>query len=100
LKPNIDRASKRTGKWTADKESKLKGLVQTHGGKNWKAISALVLGRAEKQCQSICHDINIDQANGRFYEIMLSITYLGCFAYLRSLDLDFANKVTCSIRPQ
>jgi myb proto-oncogene protein len=37
LNPSIDRANERTGKWTADEDSKLKGAVQTHGGKDWPA---------------------------------------------------------------
>jgi hypothetical protein len=52
LKPNIDKANGRRGKWAADEDKKLKGAVQMHGGKNWGAISALVPGRSEKQCCS------------------------------------------------
>jgi hypothetical protein len=37
----------RKGKWAADEDSKLKDAVQTHGGKNWKTIAALVLGRTK-----------------------------------------------------
>jgi hypothetical protein len=44
LDPNIDSANERTGKWTADEDSKLKDAVQTHGGKNWSLIAALVPG--------------------------------------------------------
>jgi hypothetical protein len=48
LDPSIGGASGRTGKWTAVEDSKLKNAVQTHGGKNWCAIAALVPGRTEK----------------------------------------------------
>jgi hypothetical protein len=50
LDPNIDRATERTGSWAGDEDIKLKDAVQTHGGKNWGAITALVPGRDEKQC--------------------------------------------------
>jgi hypothetical protein len=46
---NIDRASGRTDKWTEDELIKLKDAAQTHGGKNWKNIAALVPGRTDKQ---------------------------------------------------
>jgi hypothetical protein len=52
LNPSIDRASGSTGKWTTDEDNKLKDSVQTHGGKNWGAIAALVPGRTQKQCCS------------------------------------------------
>jgi hypothetical protein len=49
LDPSIDRANGRKGdSWTADEDSKLKDAVQTHGGKNWAAITALVAGRTKK----------------------------------------------------
>jgi hypothetical protein len=50
LNPSIDRTP-RTGKWTEDEDSKLKDAVQTHGGKNWGAIAALVPGRTNDQCR-------------------------------------------------
>jgi hypothetical protein len=65
---NIDRATGRTGKWTAVEDSKLKDAVQTHGGKNWPEISLLVPGRTKSQCCSRWHDAldpNIDRATGR-----------------------------------
>jgi uncharacterized protein (DUF2237 family) len=68
LDPSIDRASGRKGKWTAVEDSKLKDAVQTHGGKNWIAISALVPGRTKRQCEYRWQDAldpSIDQANGR-----------------------------------
>jgi hypothetical protein len=52
LDPSIDGASGRTGSWTVDEDSKLKDAVQTHGGKNWDGIAALVPGRARSQCRS------------------------------------------------
>jgi hypothetical protein len=68
LDPNINRAKVRTGKWSKDEDTKLKDATQTHGGKNWAAIAALVPGRATSQCCSrwtYVLDPNIDQANGR-----------------------------------
>jgi hypothetical protein len=47
LDPTIDSMMLRTGKWTRDEDGKLKGSVQTHGGKNWGAIAALVSGRTK-----------------------------------------------------
>jgi hypothetical protein len=51
LDPNITMTGGRTGSWTDDEDSKLKDAVQTHGGKNWGAIAALVPGRTTKQCR-------------------------------------------------
>jgi hypothetical protein len=42
----IGRANRRTGKWTAVEDRKLKDALQT----NWAAISALVPGRTRNQC--------------------------------------------------
>jgi hypothetical protein len=56
LDPNIGRASGRKGKWTAVEDSKLKGAVQTHGDKDWVAISLLVPGRTNIQCWGRWHD--------------------------------------------
>jgi myb proto-oncogene protein len=50
LDPGIDRTNKRTGRWAEDEDIKLKDAVQTHGGKNWDAIAALVPGRTKRQC--------------------------------------------------
>jgi hypothetical protein len=47
---NIDPTTARTGKWAEDEDIRLKDAVQTHGGKNWDAIAALVLGRTRIQC--------------------------------------------------
>jgi hypothetical protein len=57
LDPNTDRASGRKGTWTEDEDSKLKDAVQTHGGKNWGAISALVPGRTKIQCWNRWHNV-------------------------------------------
>jgi myb proto-oncogene protein len=63
LNPSINRGSGRTGRWTAVEDGKLKDAVQTHGGKNWGAIAALVPGRTKIQCNTKWHDglaVNID----------------------------------------
>jgi hypothetical protein len=68
LNPSIDRANGRTGKWTIEEDVMLKDAVQTHGGKNWSAIAALVPGRTTRQCKNRWHtisDTNIDRASGR-----------------------------------
>jgi myb proto-oncogene protein len=68
LNPSIGGASGRTGKWTAVEDSKLKDAVQTHGDKGWSAISALILGRTEKQCNNRWNYVlrpNIDGSSGR-----------------------------------
>jgi uncharacterized protein (DUF2237 family) len=57
LDPSIDRTSGRSGKWAEDEDSKLKDAVQTHGGKNWAAISSLVPGRTKCQCRSRWHNV-------------------------------------------
>jgi hypothetical protein len=56
LDPSIGRASGRKGKWTAVEDSKLKDAVQTHGDKDWVAISLLVPGRTNIQCWSRWND--------------------------------------------
>jgi hypothetical protein len=50
LVPNIGRASERKGTWAPDEGIKLRDAVQTHGDKDWAAISALVPGRTKRQC--------------------------------------------------
>jgi hypothetical protein len=72
LKPNIDQVTGRTGKWGEDEEIKLKDAVQTmavqtHGGKNWDAIAALVPGRTKNQCRNRWH--NITHGNKSWGEI-------------------------------
>jgi hypothetical protein len=69
LDPNINREKRRTGKWLEDEDIKLKDAVQTHGGKNWVAIAALVPGRTHFQCRSRWKDTldpSIDRANRRY----------------------------------
>jgi hypothetical protein len=56
LEPTTGRASGRKGKWTEDEDIKLKDAVQTHGDKDWLAISLLVPGRTKKQCYQRWHD--------------------------------------------
>jgi protein involved in temperature-dependent protein secretion len=34
----------------------VKDAVQTHGGKDWAAISALIRGRTQKQCRNRWHN--------------------------------------------
>jgi phosphoribosylanthranilate isomerase len=66
LDPRIDRASGNTDKWADNEDTKLKDAVKLHGGKDWVAISALVPGRARKQCWSRWHYVlnyGIDRAN-------------------------------------
>jgi hypothetical protein len=68
LNPIIGRASGRTGKWAEDEDSKLKNIVQTHGDKDWAAISALIQGRTKKQCNYRWNSVlkpNIDGSSGR-----------------------------------
>jgi myb proto-oncogene protein len=50
LDPGINRANGRT-RWVEDEDNKLKDAVQTHGGKNWVEIAALVSGRTKSQCR-------------------------------------------------
>jgi hypothetical protein len=50
LDPRNVRTTTRMDKWTPDEDNKLKDAVQMHNGKNWFAITALVLGRTKKQC--------------------------------------------------
>jgi hypothetical protein len=68
LVANIDSATARTGSWTEDEDNKLTSAVETHGGKNWDAIAALVPGRARTQCYKRWHDVldpKIVAASGR-----------------------------------
>jgi hypothetical protein len=63
--PNI---SLSIGYWTSVEDSKLKDAVQTHGGKDWKKIAALVPGRTKVQCKYRWKDVLdpcIDRANER-----------------------------------
>jgi hypothetical protein len=45
-----------TWTWTEDEDSKLKIAVQTHGGKDWAAIAALVPSRTKIQCHDRWHN--------------------------------------------
>jgi hypothetical protein len=69
LEANGDRAIEPTGKWTAAEDSKLKAAVDTHDGKNWGAIAALVPGRTQAACRGRWHqhilNFNIVRTTGR-----------------------------------
>jgi hypothetical protein len=68
LDPRVDQEARRMGTWTEDEVIKLKDAVQTHGGKNWAAIAALVQGRTKRQCNKrwqIFLDLSIDKTNRR-----------------------------------
>jgi hypothetical protein len=68
LDPSITLTAGSTAKWAADEDHKLKGAVETHGGKDWEAIAALVPGRTKMQCCNRWHDFlnpSIDRGNGR-----------------------------------
>jgi hypothetical protein len=68
LDPYIALTGGSKGKWTDIEDSKLKDAVQTHGDKDWVALSGLVPGRTKKQCWRRWHDVldpNIGLANGR-----------------------------------
>jgi myb proto-oncogene protein len=47
--PSIDRVVGRTGTWAEDEDIMLKNAVQTHGGKNWDAITVLVPERTSNR---------------------------------------------------
>jgi myb proto-oncogene protein len=66
--PNIVRVCGSKVKWTAVENRKLQDAVQTHGDKDWGAITALVPGRTKIQCRSRWYNRlhrSIDQAKGR-----------------------------------
>jgi hypothetical protein len=68
MDPSIDRTSGRSSNWTDAEDAKLKVSVQTHGGKNWEAIAALVPGRRKQQCCRRWHkavDPSIGRESGR-----------------------------------
>jgi hypothetical protein len=54
LKIKTERATSRY-RWTEEEDSKLKDLVQMHGGKDWAATAALLPGRTVIQCTSRWH---------------------------------------------
>jgi hypothetical protein len=67
LDPSIALTGGSTGPWKDDEDIKLKAAAQTHGGKDWVAIAALVPGRTKKQCQKRWRnalDPSIDGVNG------------------------------------
>jgi hypothetical protein len=68
LAENIDPTTARAGKWSEDEDNNLKDAVQTHDGKDWDKIAALVPGRTKKQCSRRWHRTlkpNIDRTSGR-----------------------------------
>jgi hypothetical protein len=74
LNPSIDQSNERRGTWTEDESMKLQDAVQTHGGKNWHKIAALVPGRTISQCRdrwrdaldpSDALDPGVDREHGR-----------------------------------
>jgi hypothetical protein len=68
LKPTFDPSVARTGKWTADEDTKLREVVGAHGGKNWEAIASLVPGRTKLQCRNRWREAsvrNIDPVTAR-----------------------------------
>jgi hypothetical protein len=68
LHPSIDLTAGRTGEWSEDEDSRLQDVAQTHGDKEWAALSSLVPGRTKRQCKGRWDDILdpfIDRANGR-----------------------------------
>jgi hypothetical protein len=68
LDPSIVQVTGKTGRWTGDEDSEQKDSVNTHGGKDWAAIAALVLGRTKHQGWGRWRhvlDLNIDRVNGR-----------------------------------
>jgi hypothetical protein len=68
LDPSIALTAERTGTWTEDEYLKLKAAVQTHGGKNWNKIAAMVPGRTRLQCNKRWHDAlnpSFGRATGR-----------------------------------
>jgi hypothetical protein len=57
LNPSIAPTAGRTGEWTEDEDLKLKAAKQTHGGKNWAVIAAMVPGRTKNQCYHRWHHV-------------------------------------------
>jgi hypothetical protein len=54
--PSIALTAGNTGTWAEDEDLKLKAAVQTHGGKNWNKIAAMVPGRTKSQCHIRWYD--------------------------------------------
>jgi hypothetical protein len=56
------------GTWAEEEDIKLKDAVETHGGKNWKEITAFVPGRTKRQCYRRWNNVldpSIDRTNER-----------------------------------
>jgi hypothetical protein len=51
LVSNIEPTTAPTCKWPPDEDRKLADVVRAHGGKNWRAIAALMPGRTVNQCR-------------------------------------------------
>jgi hypothetical protein len=56
VNPSIALMDGRERKWTVDENSKLKDAAETHGGRNWGRIAALVPGRTNSQCRNRWHN--------------------------------------------
>jgi hypothetical protein len=68
LDPSIALTAERKGTWEEDEDIKLKGAVRTHGGKDWRAIAAVVPGRTKYLCYNrwrVVLDPSIKQMAGR-----------------------------------
>jgi hypothetical protein len=57
LDPSIALMAGNAGAWTEDEDLKLKAAVETHGGKNWNKIAALVPSRTRHQCNKRWCDV-------------------------------------------
>jgi hypothetical protein len=64
LASKSDGTTARKGTWTAEEDSTLKDAVKKHNGKDWAAISELVLGRTKKQCWSKWNDALASKSDG------------------------------------
>jgi hypothetical protein len=60
LVSDIDTTTTLAGKWTADEDTNLKDGVREHGGKNWEAIAALVLGRTKTHRRNRWTKVNLE----------------------------------------
>jgi hypothetical protein len=68
LDPSIALTGGRKGKWEEYEDKKLNDAVQTHGDKDWAAISELIPSRTKLQCRNRWQHVlglSIDQASGR-----------------------------------
>jgi hypothetical protein len=62
LTRSMDQSDGKRGKWTEDEDTKLKGAVQKHGGKNWNAIALLVPDRTRRQCRQRWEKMQISKS--------------------------------------